>query len=59
MTHGERVQPLLIGKTIIIVVLTVMSGMDPHMISGIWDGLWLSLWLDCVEVGLLGCGPVT
>jgi hypothetical protein len=36
----------------------VMSGMDPHMISGTWDGFWLSLWLGCVKVGLLGCGSV-
>jgi hypothetical protein len=33
-----------------------MSGMDPHLISGTWDGLWWSLWLGCVEVGLLRCG---
>jgi hypothetical protein len=39
-------------------MLMVMSGMDPHMISGTWDGLWWSLWLGCVEVGLLGCVPV-
>jgi hypothetical protein len=26
-------------KTIITAVLTVLSGMDPHMISGTWDGL--------------------
>jgi hypothetical protein len=26
-------------KTVITVVLTVMSGMDPHMISGTWVGL--------------------
>jgi hypothetical protein len=45
-------------KTIIAVILTVMNGMDPHMISGTWDGFWLSLWLGCVEVGLLGCGSV-
>jgi hypothetical protein len=25
-------------KTVIIAVLTVMSGMDPHMISGTWVG---------------------
>jgi hypothetical protein len=37
----------------------IMSGMDPHMISGTWDGFWLSLWLGCVEVGLLGCWSVT
>jgi hypothetical protein len=35
-----------------------MSSMDPHMISGTWDGFWLSLWLGCVEVGLLGCWSV-
>jgi hypothetical protein len=28
-------------KTIITAVLTVMSGMDPHMIRGIWD--WFGL----------------
>jgi hypothetical protein len=42
-------------KTIITVVLMVMSGMDPHMISGNpgfgWVGL--SKWI------LLGCGSVT
>jgi hypothetical protein len=26
-------------KTVITAVLTVMSGLDPHMISGTWDGL--------------------
>jgi hypothetical protein len=26
-------------KTVITTVLTVMSGMDPHMISGTWVGL--------------------
>jgi hypothetical protein len=31
--------------------LAVMSGMDPHMISGIWDEFWLSLWLGCVDHG--------
>jgi hypothetical protein len=45
-------------KTVITVVLTVMSGMDPHKISGTWDEFWLSLRLGCVEVGLLGCGSV-
>jgi hypothetical protein len=39
-------------------MLMVMSSMDPHMISGTWDGLWLSLWLGCVEVGLLDRGSV-
>jgi hypothetical protein len=41
-------------KTVITAVLTVMSGMDPHMISGTWDEFWLSL-----RLGLLGCGSVT
>jgi hypothetical protein len=31
-THG-------VCKNVITVVLTVISGMDPHMISGTWDGL--------------------
>jgi hypothetical protein len=30
-------------KIVITVVLTVMSGMDPHMISETLDGFWLSL----------------
>jgi hypothetical protein len=46
-------------KTVITVMLMVMSSMDPHMISGIWDVFWLSLWLGCVKVGLLGFGSVT
>jgi hypothetical protein len=46
-------------ETVIIVVLTVMSGMDPHMISATWEEFWLSFRLGCVEVGLLGCGSVT
>jgi hypothetical protein len=40
-------------KTVIIAILTVMSGMDPHMISGTWDEFWLSLWLGYVEVGFI------
>jgi hypothetical protein len=45
-------------KIVITVVLTVMSGMDPHMISGNsgfgWVGLLgLSKWI------ILGCGSVT
>jgi hypothetical protein len=35
-TSGEH-------KTIITAVLTVLSGMDPHMISGTWDGFGLTL----------------
>jgi hypothetical protein len=59
MTHGERVQPLQC-RTIITAVLTVMSGMDPHMISGnlgwvflLSLGWFVSKWI------LLGCGSVT
>jgi hypothetical protein len=41
-------------KTIITAVLVVMSGMDPQMISGTWDGfglvwqsqVWLVRWLS-------------
>jgi hypothetical protein len=45
-------------KTVITAMLTVMSGMDPHMISGNpgfnWVGMvGLSKWI------LLGCGSVT
>jgi hypothetical protein len=45
-------------KTVITVVLAVMSGMDPHMISGntrFWFGL---VWLGCRSGCLLGCGSV-
>jgi hypothetical protein len=44
-------------KTVITVVLTVMSGMDPHMISGN-SGFGL-VWLGCRSGCLLGCGSVT
>jgi hypothetical protein len=37
-------------KTVITAVLTVMSGMDPHMISGTWDGFGL-VWFDRVKYG--------
>jgi hypothetical protein len=46
-------------KTVITAVLTVMSGMDPHIISGnarFWFGL---VWLGCRSGCLLGCGSVT
>jgi hypothetical protein len=46
-------------KTVITAVLTVMSGMDPHMISGN-TGFWFGLvWLGCRSGCLLGCGSVT
>jgi hypothetical protein len=44
-------------KTVIIDVLTVMSGMDPYMISGN-TGFGL-VWLGCQSGFLLGCGSVT
>jgi hypothetical protein len=46
-------------KTVITAVLTVMSSMDPHMISGN-SGFWFGLvWLGCRSGCLLGCGSVT
>jgi hypothetical protein len=45
-THGECVQPLQSVKMVITVVLMVMNGMDPHMISG-------------TRVGLVGLGLVS
>jgi hypothetical protein len=44
-------------KTVITVVLTVMSGMDPHMISG--NAGFGLVWLGCRSGFLLGCGSVT
>jgi hypothetical protein len=44
-------------KTVITAVLTVMSGMGPHMISGnIRFGL---VWLGCRSGFYLACGSVT
>jgi hypothetical protein len=40
-------------KTIIITVLTVISGMDPHMISGNLGWVFVKSWLGCVEVGFI------
>jgi hypothetical protein len=40
-------------KTIIIVVLTIMSGMDPHMIIGNLGWLFVKSWLGCVEVSFI------
>jgi hypothetical protein len=42
-------------KTVITVVLMVMSGMDPHMIS--WNLRWV--WLVLSKWVSLGCGLVT
>jgi hypothetical protein len=38
-------------KTIITVVL--MSGMDPHMISGNLGCVFVKSWLGCVKVGFI------
>jgi hypothetical protein len=40
-------------KTVITVVLTVMSSMDPHMISGNLRWVFVKSWLSCVEVGFI------
>jgi hypothetical protein len=45
-------------KTIITVVLTVMNGMDPHMISGNLGWVLLSLGWVVSKWVLLGCGSV-
>jgi hypothetical protein len=45
-------------KTIIIAMLIVMSGMDPHMISGNLGWVFVKSWLGCVELFFLGCGSV-
>jgi hypothetical protein len=45
-------------KTVITVMLTVMSGMDPHMISRTWDGFGL-VWLVLSKWVSLGYGSVT
>jgi hypothetical protein len=40
-------------KTTITVVLTVMSGMDPHLISGNLGWVFVKSWLGCVKVGFI------
>jgi hypothetical protein len=40
-------------KIVITVVLTVMSGMDPHMTSGNLGWVFVRSWLGCVEVGFI------
>jgi hypothetical protein len=45
-------------KTVITTVLTVMSGMNPHMISGTRDGFRL-VWLVVSKWVSLGCALVT
>jgi hypothetical protein len=40
-------------KTVITAALMVMSGMDPHMISGNLGWVFVKSWLGCVEVGFI------
>jgi hypothetical protein len=40
-------------KTILTDVLTITSGMDPHMISENLGWILVKSWLDCVEVGFI------
>jgi hypothetical protein len=40
-------------KTVIIVVLTVMNGINPHMISGDLGLVFAKSWRGCVEVGFI------
>jgi hypothetical protein len=40
-------------KIVITVVLTVMSVIDPHMISGNLRYVFVKSWLGCVEVGFI------
>jgi hypothetical protein len=45
-------------KTIITAVLTVMSSMDPNMISETWDGFLVESWVRLCRSGLLDGGSV-
>jgi hypothetical protein len=40
-------------KTVITVMLTVMSGIEHHMISGNLGWVFVKSWLGCVEVGFI------
>jgi hypothetical protein len=40
-------------KTIITIVLAIMRGMDPHMISGNLGWVFVKSRLGCVEVGFI------
>jgi hypothetical protein len=48
-------------KIVIIAVLMVMRGMEPHMINGTWDEFLVTslVGLGSVELGLLGWWSVT
>jgi hypothetical protein len=40
-------------KIVITIVHIVMSGMDPHMISGNLGWVFVKSWLGCVKVGFI------
>jgi hypothetical protein len=40
-------------KTVITTAFTVMSGMDPHMISGNLGWVMVKSWAGCVDVGFI------
>jgi hypothetical protein len=40
-------------KTVILAMLTVMSGMDPNMISGTWDGFLVKSWAGLCQSGFI------
>jgi hypothetical protein len=40
-------------KTVITVMLTVMSSIEHHMISGNLGWVFVESWLGCVEVGFI------
>jgi hypothetical protein len=40
-------------KTVLTAMLTVMSGMDSHMISGNLGWVFVKSWLGCVEAGFI------
>jgi hypothetical protein len=40
-------------KTVLTAMLTVMSGVDSHMISGNLGWVFVKSWLGCVEVGFI------
>jgi hypothetical protein len=40
-------------KTVITTGLIVKSDMDPHMISGTWDGFWVKSWVGLCQSGFI------
>jgi hypothetical protein len=64
-TDGEMCTTSVESQTVMTAVLTVMSDMDPHMISGTWVGLvWLGqfwsvlLVRSIIHTGLCGVNDV-